>query len=428
MTPLLCACAQWWSPWRRKNVGNGHLAPSNLTFFIKAGPFKFFVSRQRPHWFLKNPRKQNKPAYIACSPKSRLQLALAPARGLRAWACSASFAALHGQPQIMRRHSVHTRLHCTLANEPELDLINLVPCELVVWQNRSKAGTRFGFLASCAVSACHLLLSRSSSHARDGGKCSNLRKRARWQAKLWWVSESWLVRRPTWIGISCLFWTGRTSIGRWRAWGRHPRKELEGPSVALLTTLGSCRGLMFHGKLPDSRSTCRPTCLSRRHVVILDGSWRSSSSNLAAKKLKEKRLNPKMRSLNWWGRLPLRLPRSSSAQERMSRWLEALQRADTQFQERWARIFNRELLGWNKRERVCRRSCHSSLPPAYSGAHREDGGPWHQASSAVDQVDGRRCDVQWPQGPQTWCGSIDQGERHSMARPALSSPPVPLAQ
>ena len=55
-------------------------------------------------------------------------------------------------------------------------LINLVACELVVWQNRSKAGTRFGFLASCAVSACHLLLSRSSSHARDGGKCSNLRR------------------------------------------------------------------------------------------------------------------------------------------------------------------------------------------------------------------------------------------------------------
>ena len=49
-------------------------------------------------------------------------------------------------------------------------------CELVVWQNRSKAGTRFGFLASCAVSACHLLLRRSSSHARDGGKCSNLRR------------------------------------------------------------------------------------------------------------------------------------------------------------------------------------------------------------------------------------------------------------
>ena len=55
-------------------------------------------------------------------------------------------------------------------------LINLVACELVVWQNRSKARTRFGFFASCAVSACHLLLSRSSSHARDGGKCSNLRR------------------------------------------------------------------------------------------------------------------------------------------------------------------------------------------------------------------------------------------------------------
>ena len=30
-----CAHAQWWSPWRRKNVEKGHLAPSNLTFFIK---------------------------------------------------------------------------------------------------------------------------------------------------------------------------------------------------------------------------------------------------------------------------------------------------------------------------------------------------------------------------------------------------------
>ena len=27
-----CARAQWWSPWRRKNVEKRHLAPSNLTF------------------------------------------------------------------------------------------------------------------------------------------------------------------------------------------------------------------------------------------------------------------------------------------------------------------------------------------------------------------------------------------------------------
>ena len=27
-----CAHAQWWSPWRRKNVEKGHLASSNLTF------------------------------------------------------------------------------------------------------------------------------------------------------------------------------------------------------------------------------------------------------------------------------------------------------------------------------------------------------------------------------------------------------------
>ena len=31
-----CAHAQWWSPWRRKNVEKGHLAPSNLTFLIIA--------------------------------------------------------------------------------------------------------------------------------------------------------------------------------------------------------------------------------------------------------------------------------------------------------------------------------------------------------------------------------------------------------
>ena len=35
MTPL-CAHAQWSSPWRRKNVGKGHLAPSNLTFLLIA--------------------------------------------------------------------------------------------------------------------------------------------------------------------------------------------------------------------------------------------------------------------------------------------------------------------------------------------------------------------------------------------------------
>ena len=29
-----CAHAQWWSPWRRKNVEKGHLASSNLTFLF----------------------------------------------------------------------------------------------------------------------------------------------------------------------------------------------------------------------------------------------------------------------------------------------------------------------------------------------------------------------------------------------------------
>ena len=31
-----CAHAQWWSPWRRKNVEKGHLTPSNLTFLLFA--------------------------------------------------------------------------------------------------------------------------------------------------------------------------------------------------------------------------------------------------------------------------------------------------------------------------------------------------------------------------------------------------------
>ena len=31
-----CAHAQWWSPWKRKNVQKGHLALSNLTFLIIA--------------------------------------------------------------------------------------------------------------------------------------------------------------------------------------------------------------------------------------------------------------------------------------------------------------------------------------------------------------------------------------------------------
>ena len=31
-----CAHAQCWSPWRRKNVEKGHLAPSNLTFLLIA--------------------------------------------------------------------------------------------------------------------------------------------------------------------------------------------------------------------------------------------------------------------------------------------------------------------------------------------------------------------------------------------------------
>ena len=36
MTPLLCACAELITLETRKNVENGHLAPSNLTFLIIA--------------------------------------------------------------------------------------------------------------------------------------------------------------------------------------------------------------------------------------------------------------------------------------------------------------------------------------------------------------------------------------------------------
>ena len=31
-----CVHVQWWSPWRRKNVEKGHLAPWNLTFLLIA--------------------------------------------------------------------------------------------------------------------------------------------------------------------------------------------------------------------------------------------------------------------------------------------------------------------------------------------------------------------------------------------------------
>ena len=49
-----CAHAQWWSPWRRKNVENGHLAPSNLTFFIICDRHKRFSQNERRRIDLQN--------------------------------------------------------------------------------------------------------------------------------------------------------------------------------------------------------------------------------------------------------------------------------------------------------------------------------------------------------------------------------------
>ena len=46
-----CAHAQWWSPWRRKNVEKGHLGPSNLTFF-------FFIICDRHKRFSQNERRR----------------------------------------------------------------------------------------------------------------------------------------------------------------------------------------------------------------------------------------------------------------------------------------------------------------------------------------------------------------------------------
>ena len=49
-----CAHAQWWSRWRRKNVENGHLAPSNLTFFINCDRQKRFLQNERRRAGLQN--------------------------------------------------------------------------------------------------------------------------------------------------------------------------------------------------------------------------------------------------------------------------------------------------------------------------------------------------------------------------------------
>ena len=48
------AHAQWSSPWRRKNVDKGHLAPSNLTFFINCDRQKRFSQNERRRADLQN--------------------------------------------------------------------------------------------------------------------------------------------------------------------------------------------------------------------------------------------------------------------------------------------------------------------------------------------------------------------------------------
>ena len=172
-------------------------------------------------------------AWKACSPKSCLQLTLAPARGLRAWArlrslhCTASLRSREGIQYTLayRLRTTHSPMNQWTGAGGKQHLINLVACELVVWQNRSKARTRFGFLASCAVSACHLLLSRSSSHARDGGKCSNLRReRGDKPNSGEFPGLGWSEDLPELVHLAC-FGRAELRLGRWRAWGRHPRKE-----------------------------------------------------------------------------------------------------------------------------------------------------------------------------------------------------------
>ena len=49
-----CAHAQWWSPWRRKNVEKRHLAPLNLTFFINCNRQKRFLQNERRRADLQN--------------------------------------------------------------------------------------------------------------------------------------------------------------------------------------------------------------------------------------------------------------------------------------------------------------------------------------------------------------------------------------
>ena len=47
-----CAHAQWWSPWRRKNVEKRHLAPSNLTF-LRVATETVFAERKKKGWSTK---------------------------------------------------------------------------------------------------------------------------------------------------------------------------------------------------------------------------------------------------------------------------------------------------------------------------------------------------------------------------------------
>ena len=46
--------AQWWSPWRPKYVEKGHLAPSNLIFFINCDRQKRFSQNERRRADLQN--------------------------------------------------------------------------------------------------------------------------------------------------------------------------------------------------------------------------------------------------------------------------------------------------------------------------------------------------------------------------------------
>ena len=74
----LCAHAQWWSPWRGKNVEKGHLAPSNLTVLLRQDPldlsfwsfltfFHHRIEKVERHLLWKFHKKNSKTKVVKCA-------------------------------------------------------------------------------------------------------------------------------------------------------------------------------------------------------------------------------------------------------------------------------------------------------------------------------------------------------------------------